>query len=216
MSTSPSRGRSSSVQATTRMFAGGDHFRLCRLSGSEYKYVGTDESAATQHALLGALHEPIRLPAGKLMWDVGFNWTSAGSRELLSVPTGIYTLPCVGIFWTELVVPHNGQRPFRRRRVTSAPSCRAATGSLNADDRYVRLSVTYKFGKSKHQYQSKSGSSTKSANAMMRLVSLSTGNPPMDCGSAACCVQRFLEQVARCYICRNRRCGVAEYRFSSL
>ncbi len=134
------------------------------LSGSEYKYVGTDgirRNNNTPYWVLYTTHT-FTLP-GKLIWDVGFNWTSAGSR-------GTYYS---GSYW-------NLYTSLRRDFLDGALSCRITANDLfhrsqgyqrsvlpggnwnlfNADDRYVRLSVTYKFGKSKHQYQSKSGSST--------------------------------------------------------
>lgn len=134
------------------------------LSGSEYKYVGTDGIRRNNNMPYWVLYttHTFTLP-GKLMWDVGFNWTSAGSR-------GTYYS---GSYW-------NLYTSLRRDFLDGALSCRITANDLfrrsqgyqrsvlpggnwnlfNADDRYVRLSVTYKFGKSKHQYQSKSGSST--------------------------------------------------------
>lgn len=141
---------------TTSVYAG--------LSGSEYRYVdmeGIRRNNNTPHWAVYTTHTFI-LP-GELMWDVGFDWCSAGSR-------GTYYS---GSYW-------NLYTSLRRDFLGGALSCRITANDLfrksqgyqrsvlpggnwnlfEADSRYVRLNITYKFGKSRYRYRSKSGSQT--------------------------------------------------------
>lgn len=141
---------------TTSVYAG--------LSGSEYKYVdreGNRRNNNTPHWSVYTTNTFV-LPAG-LMWDVGFDWSSAGSRETY------YS----GSYW-------NLYTSLRKDFLGGALSCRITANDLfrksqgyqrsvlpggnwnlfEADSRYVGLNITYKFGKSQYQYRSKSGSRT--------------------------------------------------------
>ncbi len=141
---------------TTSLYAG--------LSGSEYKYVdmeGIRRNNDTPHWAVYTTNTFI-LP-GKLMWDVSFDWCSAGSR-------GTYYS---GSYW-------NLYTSLRKDFLEGALSCRITANDLfrksqgyqrsvlpggnwnlfTDDSRYVSLNITYKFGKSQYQYRSKSGSRT--------------------------------------------------------
>lgn len=133
------------------------------IAGSEYKYIDAAGIARNNNRprwninTINTFHLPWQLE-----WDVGFLWNSAGSVE--DIRSGS---------------TYNLYTTLRRDFLDGRLSCQITANDLfhrsmndwqqtvlpgrhwnlyNADSRYVVLSITYKFGKSKHQYQSMSGS----------------------------------------------------------
>ncbi len=139
---------------TTSLYAG--------IWGEEYKY--TDEKGIARNnntpRWTVSTQNTFTLP-GKVMWDLGFSYTGAGSSNAFYIDSywNLYTTLRRDFFDGALSVRLTANDLFHSSSGWQRSVLPGGNRNFwNGNTRYVVLNVSYKFGKSKHEYKSMSGS----------------------------------------------------------